>query len=171
MTCHQGFKRTRLKPVRVCCWHVAGCRPTDFSVGLQLKGLTIPFTNKFQLLSTSFQDDASPAGYSFEPTCTQLSVAAGTLPTCFSQEVANGFKVTRCPPVSAWLPHAACTLPTNDRCLLWFQVSTGSGTPATYPPVLPTYPPTHLPTYQATSQPTQTTNAPTHPPAQPTNQT
>ena len=84
------------------------------------------------------------------------------------QMVLKSHVVHRC---LLWLPHAACTLPTNDRCLLWFQVSTGSGTPATYPPVLPTYPPTHLPTYQATSQPTQTTNAPTHPPAQPTNQT
>ena len=83
------------------------------------------------------------------------------------QMVLKSHVVHRC---LLWLPHAACTLPTNDRCLLWFQVSTGSGTPATYPPVLPTYPPTYLPTYQATSQPTQTTNAPTHPPTRPTNQ-
>ena len=171
MTCHQGFKRTRLKPVRVCCWHVAGCRPTDFSVGLQLKGLTTPFTNKFQLLSTSFQDDASPAGYSFEPTCTQLSVAAGTLPTCFSQEVANGFKVTRCPPVSALAStcrlHVADQRPVSalvpSQHWLWHS----SYLPPC-PSYLPTHPPTYLPTKQLANQPKQPTHPPTHPPNQPT---
>ena len=58
-----------------------------------------------------------------------------------------------------WFPHAAGTLPTDDPCLLWFQVRTDCGTPATYVPALPTYQPTNQPTNQPTKHKTRTNQA------------
>ena len=170
LTCHQGFKRTRLKPVRVCCWHVAGCRPTDFSVGLQLKGLTIPFTNKFQLLSSlskwrvtgwvrfrtnmhaafrccwHFADLLLPRGCKWFQSHT-LSAGVCLASTC-RLHVADQRPVSALVPSQHWLWHSNYLPP----C----------------PSYLPTHPPTYLPTKQLANQPNQTTHPPTHPPNQPT---